>query len=217
MRADKQKRHDELCQIIQELTAKENQLFDGKKWVLKSRTEWAALLGVSPPTITELSKIPPLEKLVKLVENEHGKQVKGMALRVMQEGEKPTKEAADLARIMQYQFVNKTGKNVTRREFGLLNGLAKNWPDGYQVAIFKHVISDKGWTSFMAALDLHNVVVAGIEGKTGPNKKFYRYPSIGVIMGRIDEGHNWKVAADTYKTDMQAGMNDPDYPFYFHL
>ncbi len=211
MRKDKRKRHDLFCTIIQKLVETEGQEFDGKTWVLRSRKEWADLVGVALPTITSLSNIPPIEKLVKLVDNSKGLPVKAMALRIMRDGDKQTKSVRDLARVMQHLYNEKTGQKITREQFGMLNGLAKDWPEGYQIEIFKHVISTDGWCSYMAALSLHIDLLTEAEGEKGHTKRYYRFPSIPVLR------KYWQVAADAYKSDMQQKGSDPAFPYYHNL
>ncbi|MCD9146727.1 hypothetical protein [Pseudophaeobacter flagellatus] len=212
MRKDKQARHDQLCQLIGDLTAKECQMCNGHKWALRSRNEWAAMLGVSPPTLTELTNIAPIQKMVTMgVDDETGKPVKVMALRV---GEPPTLDTRDMANIMAKAFRKQTGRPVSQGEWGMLNGLAEDLPDGYQIDIFRYVITTDGWHNFTAiyAVEIqHMISEAKEKGEpTAVFKRYYRHSSIRVL--RLF----WMFAADAYKAAMQEKKNfsDPEYPYF---
>lgn len=204
----KAERHKLLSSVVSDLLPIEGQENVGRIWVVKSRNEWADLLGVSPPTITNHYKIPPLEGTVFLVENEQGKRVKGLALRLLQPGERPLQDFRDNARIMEALFKKFTEHRVTKAQWGMLNGLAGEWPDGHQIDIFKHLLSTEGWISFMAALDQHIAVQNETEAKEY-EKRFYRFSSINVMRAFP------KVAADVYKSDMQQKGKDPAFPYYY--
>lgn len=190
MRADKQARHDQLCQTVENRMEPEGQELHAKMWVLKSRAEWAALIGVSLPTLTELSKIPPLEKLVTIKD---GKKV--MGLRVMVPGEKPTQTHRDLANIMGSMFKKQTSNRVPRKQWGMLNGLAEIWPEGYQTKIFKWVISEDGWKYFNNFLKLHQGTINEELGKEQEKIRYYRHVSIPILRRYP------YVASDIYKEE----------------
>lgn len=212
LRKDKQKRHDRLCTLIQELVKTEGQVLHGYTWALRSRNAWADLVEVSPPTLTDLTNHPPIQKLVTMgYDDETGRAVKVTALRV---GEAPKFSTRDMANIMGKAFTKQTGKKVSKQEWGMLNGMAENFPEGYQIDIFKHAITPDGWHGFMAicSVEVRQMIdEAKEQGQTSSAfKRYYRYPSIRVLR------RFWEFAADAYKTAMfqKKGCADPDYPYF---
>lgn len=204
MRADAKERHTKLCALIQKEVKREGQEFEGHVWAILPLSVWADMLGVtSAKTVSRLIRHEPIQFTNTMVEG-----VPAVLLRVGKKGKQSPRE---LANIMATLWKKQTGaEEVSKHLWGMMCGLAENWPEGYQIAIFKHVITPHGWHSFMAALSLHIAIQQEAEGDTVIVKRYFNHPSVSVLR------RFWQVAADAYKSDMQVKSmkNDPDYSFF---
>lgn len=206
MRADAKERHTKLCALIQDVVATDGQEFEGNVYAILPLSVWADQLGVSTKTVSRLIRYEPIQFTKTMVE--------GVPATLLRVGKKGKQSPRELANIMATLFKKHTGaEKVSRTQWGMLHGLAEEWPEGYQVAIFKHMITEKGWRSFMAALALYVAVQQEAEGNTSLFKRYYDKPTISVLR------RFWQVAADAYKTDIQGQnmKNDPDYDWFIDL
>ncbi|WP_197917984.1 hypothetical protein [Thiosulfatihalobacter marinus] len=184
----------------------DGQEFEGNKWAILPLSDWAEQLGVTTKTVSRLIRHEPIQFTKTMVE--------GVPATLLRVGKKGKQSPRELANIMATLFKKHTGADkVSRVQWGMLHGLAEEWPEGYQIAIFKHMITPQGWRSFMAALSLYVHVQQEAEGNTSLFKRYYDKPTISVLR------RFWQVAADAYKTDMQGkGMkHDPDYDWFIDL
>ena len=200
MRTDKAGRLKLLCDLISQTIETDGQEANGFIWAVRSRQDWASLMGVEPRTIAALITLPPIVRLSTMAED-GGQPRRAVALRIGQPGEvaKPLtadQSAATLAKEMGKLFRAKTGKAVTPKEFGMLRGLAGVWPDGWQVQVFRFALSD--WPSTMAAVKLAEALLHDDPDHQG---RFYRFPSISV-MRRFAS-----TVADAFLTDHQTKVN----------
>ncbi len=201
MRKDAQERHTKLCTLIQESVETEGQEFEGNKWAVMPRAVWAKMLGVDKKTISRLIKHPPIQTWDTQVEGD-----RCILLRV---GEPGKKSPRHMANIMAKMYLKKTGRMRTNHEFGMLVGLAEEWPEGYQVAIFKNMLDD--WNGFVHMLAVHVEQEIDIKGNTDREQKFFKYVSISTLR----KFH--LVAQDAYKTHMQgvSGCVEPEYDYHY--
>ena len=206
MRADKQVRHDRLCDLIRKTIADHGQDHHGYLWAVRPMADWADMLDADKKTVERLCAVKPIQRLRTRVGG-----VSAVLLRIeAPDGDKALekKRRLDLARMMEKLFVAKTGHKPKPADFGGLNGLAEVWPEGFQVEIFKHVLAD--WDHFMAGAKLHSAVYKDANGVPDPLKDlFYKFP----IIWPISRYH--MVAADSYLAHLQkpGGLPIPPYPY----
>lgn len=105
-----------------------------------------------------------------------------------------------MAKTLRNVWVEATGNPIANTDFGLLVGLAKDWPNGFEIELLKFVLAE--WQQFMSAvkcwIDIENIN-ADVEGKPPElYKRYYRYPSILVIR------RFWEPAIEAYETHLQA-------------
>lgn len=111
----------------------------------------------------------------------------------------------------------KTRLHETPKEFGLLLGLAKDWPDGAQVDMFKLIIQPNNWTMFMTGVKIvhSNQRRANKEALekdptakvTDPRSIFFDFPHLPTLR------KYWKVAIDVLETHYQATQKTPPPAF----
>lgn len=213
MKSDAQARHDKLCYRILARMEAEGQERNGYRWALFTRQELAEALDVDAKTISRLIQVPPIQCFVTAKEDATGKWRRVLALRVAEVGEPPAQpNPRDIANIMRNLFVAKTGRAPGKDEYGCLIGLAKEWPEGHQVAIFKDVLAE--WGSYMAAIKNRiDFETEALEVK-GLRSRYYRFPTITLL-------RRWPhVVADAYLTRWQMQHNGkpnvPPQPFAYH-
>jgi len=120
MRADKLERHKRLCELIEQTIAEavaqgEECEFEGHHWAIRPQPEWAAMLGVSMDTITDLIKEPPIRRTYTQVDGK-----RAVLLRV---GEPVPLTAREIANIMKARFRKATGQDPETKCWGMLKGL----------------------------------------------------------------------------------------------
>ena len=207
-RRDKAERHKRLCDLIQATVDTEGQEDDGQTWAVKPLTEWAELLGVSTKTVSRLIREPPIQMMDTAAElPDSGGSIGGrkrvIALRIGLPAPLPNKEHKLVANIMGKFFRERTGHPVKSEAYGCLIGLAKEWPAGYQVAIFKDCLTD--WGLFMAGVKLRQEVEGG-------KALYLTYASIKML-------RRWPhVAADCYLSHLQekGEGSSAKLPFPYH-
>ncbi|MCV2880366.1 hypothetical protein OE699_16155 [Sedimentimonas flavescens] len=170
MRKDKQQRHEELCALIKETVAECPKEFEGHTWAIRPQADWCELLGVSDRTLRDLTKIPPICTTTTHVEGR-----KAVLLRL---GTPEAKTDRHIANIMANIFAEKTGRRPAGRSYGMLRGLAQNWPEGAQLAIFRCVLNE--WSMFMAGVQLE--IGRMIQEGEGGEHRRYKFPSISVML-----------------------------------
>jgi hypothetical protein len=199
-RKDAQERHTALCNQIKAEVKEDGQEFEGHVWAVLPMATWADLLGTSTKTVQRLIKIPPIQTTTTMVE--------GKRATLLRVGKKAELTHREMANLMAARFRSQTGtKKVDRRHWGMLYGLAKDLPAGYQVDIFKHVITPYGWASFMANVGIYIHFHQEVNGDKTLHKRHLKKPSISVLR-RFPT-----VAADSYKTDMQP-EKETEYDFF---
>jgi hypothetical protein len=213
LRSDKQERHDRLCDLIRNTIAEDGREKDDYLWAVRSMDDWANMLGADKKTVERLCAEKPIQRLRTRVGG-----VSAVLLRIEAPGGDKGLEKQRLkllARQMEKLFLakisTKDGEKLLRvpeNQFGQLNGLAERWPDGFQIAIMKHVLAD--WPHFMAGAKLHSAVYEDAHGIPDLLKNlFFTFPIIWPI---------WKyhaVAADSYLMHLQkqGGLPVPPYPY----
>ena len=156
--------------LVEDIIAHDPFEFEGHVWARRSQAEWAEMSGRSVASIRRwIGEAPFVRERIAIDE----KQV--TLLRV---GEAGPKSPRHVANIMAKQFNTKTGRRPSDRDFGCLVGLAQEWPDDLQPAIFNAVLN--GWDTFAAVAwaDLENQ-----EDQGGPavTKRYFKFPSITFI------------------------------------
>lgn len=189
LRKDKRERHEKLCKLITESIETDGQEFDGHVWAVRYQEDWADMLGVNVRTLRRLIKAPPIQSTVTSVE--------GVRATLLRLGEPGPPTPRTIAQTMARAFRTKTGQRVNPGQFGMLVGLAKEWPDGHQLAIFKYIISNEGWEWFMVGVGLE-IALLKAEGHADLKKMFFKYPHIPTL--RRFEG----VAYETWKMHLQG-------------
>jgi hypothetical protein len=191
MRLDKKTRHERLCilvkETISEILASGNECdFEGFQWAVRPLADWAELLDVSVDTVTDLIKIPPIQRTYTQVEGK-----RAVLLRVGDPGPLTDRE---IANFMKKRFRAATGRNPTPKHWAMLKGLASKWPDGAQVQIFQTVLEE--WPTFIAGVKFE--IDEMIESGAPAQHAWHKYPSISVML------RFHKIAIDLYIMKLQA-------------
>jgi hypothetical protein len=176
-----------LRDLVIELMQTNPVIHDGLVWAAQPIGSYAETLKLSERHTTRLIKKLPLRRLVIKREG-----TKVMHLRW---GGEQRHAADDLARIMRNVW-KKAGKpKPTPKEYGMLIGLARDWPYPYAPDLFKTVIDN--WSVYMSGVKIHIELgkQSGDDYEKDPAKfhqRFLKYPSISVIR------RFWTVAPETY-------------------
>ena len=170
MRSDKQKKHAAFVDLIHEVAAagqvSSSMDFEGFIWAAMSQSIWCEGLGISDRTLRELAKHPPIVK-TKTVTGY------GTPMVLYRIGTEPHQSHRHVANIMGRYFRKKYARpRLEPRAYGCLIGLAEEWPQGVQIAIFKTVLSN--WSEFMAGVKF-------MEPGTPHAINFYQFPVIALI------------------------------------
>lgn len=175
MRADKLERHKRLCELIEQTIVEavaqgEECEFEGHHWAIRPQPEWAAMLGVSVDTITDLIKEPPIRRTYT--------QVDGKRAALLRVGEPAPLTAREVANIMKARFRKATGQEPEPKCWGMLKGLASKWPEGAQVDIFQTVLDE--WPAFKArvAMAVNEMLANGEDA----HHAWHDFPSISVML-----------------------------------
>ena len=133
--------HGALCSLIE--AAQTESPFDhhGEVWAQPlSQEAWCKVGGFALRTFQEILKYPPIRR--------YRCKLDGRVTTLLRIGEPGAEANRDCANAMKRFYMTKTGEAKIRKDqFGMLHGLAQNFPDGYQHAIFKHTLFR--WSVFM--------------------------------------------------------------------
>jgi hypothetical protein len=153
----------------------------GMQWAAFRQEPLAAALGVAVKTVERWTKEPPFQREIANVDGETR-----TLLRVLGDGEAPTKTPQYVANIMRKVWAEKVGTKLDARQHGCLIALAEEWPESHQVAIFTTILND--WPGFMAATkhamevaaDKLGVDLADVTGDDGEPYalRFFNFPTI---------------------------------------
>lgn len=110
--------------------------YDGAVWVAAPQDDWAAELGCSTRTFRSVVSKPPFDTARTVIN--------GKTVCLVRIGEPRPKTPRHLANIMAKMFRAKTGKVVSRHNFGCLVGCAELWPADCAIEIFKCVLANWG-------------------------------------------------------------------------
>jgi hypothetical protein len=149
---------------------------EGFVWAKRSQLWYAEQLGVSERQVRRLVKeIPLCQSTVKL---------DGHVITLLRVGNLAEKSPEAVARIMSQLWQKKVGRRPTPHEFGLLVGLAKDWPPELALDFLVTLIDN--WPIFMQAVKLHVDLAKTFGDFHEPDpdafySRFLSFPSISVI------------------------------------
>lgn len=128
----------ELIRAAQDVSPFEHQ---GEIWAQPlSQGAWCKAGDFALRTFQELIKVPPIRR--------YRCKVEGRVTTLLRIGDPGTEAHRECANAMKRFYMAKTSEAKIRGDqFGMLHGLAQNFPDGYQLAIFKHTLFR--WSAFM--------------------------------------------------------------------
>jgi hypothetical protein len=221
LRADKAARHSQLCELIRLAIEQDGQEAEGRTWAIKSKADWAELVGVSLRTIHTLIQIPPIQFLDTAAEISDASQTHGdgqgmassslgsasrmkrvIALRIDAIAPGKVKPPKHLANIMANIFEDATKRRPDRNAYGCLIGLAESLPEGFQVDVFRAVLRD--WSGFMGLVKTAHHLET--DGNPIVNR-FYDHPVIPLIRKYHMQ------ASDSYLYDFQEKHPSKPLPF----
>ncbi|MFT4095749.1 MAG: hypothetical protein QM651_01410 [Rhodoblastus sp.] len=145
LKSDIDERKAKLAKIIGDLIASEPIERGGLKWAAVHQDELAKHLGVDRRTLHRWTNARPFQREI----GRAGEHPRATLLRLLADGETPTQSPETLANIMRKIWEAKVGTALNGKQHGCLIGLAKEWPDGHQLEIFKCVLND--WKRFVVA------------------------------------------------------------------
>jgi len=131
-----------LVELVTQRVAENPHERGGKAWGVFRQDALAKALSTSERTIYTWTGKPPFQREVARIDGETR-----TLLRLLAEGETATKTPQYVANLMRKVWAEKVGTKLDSRQHGCLIGLAKVWPEGHQLAIFKAVLND--WPGFM--------------------------------------------------------------------
>lgn len=177
----------QLRDLVVQIMADAPHIYDNKAWAAQPIACYAEALQVSERHVHRIIEAMPLRKLTI--------RVNGKRTTLMRWGGVQQLAADDLARILRSLWIKAEKPEPTRNQYGLLLGLARDWPYPYAPDLFKTVIDN--WSVFMGGVKLY--IDMAKEGgdfyEKNPSKfhqRFLSYPSLPVIR------RFWPVAAATY-------------------
>lgn len=183
-----------LQKLVEGCIASEPYLCDGIPWAARPLEWYCDQLKISVATLRRIISKPPFERERVQYGGTGGKMT--TLLRV---GEPDPNRPRRVARVLERIWLDVANKKPVPQEFGLLTGLAKDLPAGFQAKIFKFALED--WSLFMSAVSYVITMEnneAEISGTPLPfEKKFFNYPSISVTR------RFWRAAIDNYETHLQ--------------
>lgn len=179
--------HAQLRDLVVQIIENAPLIYDKKAWASCSIANYADALHISERHAHRVIAAIPLRKLTIRIE--------GKKTTLLRWGGEQQLATDDLARIMRAIWVKSGKPEPTPQQYGLLLGLARDWPYPYAPDLFKTVIDN--WSVFMGGVKLH--IDMAKEGgdfyEDNPGKyyqRYLRYPSISVIR------RFWPVAAAAY-------------------
>lgn len=162
LRSDAMARHAALCRWIEEEVKSAPSHFDGHSWAGPVLQSWLAhRFGITPRTLRSLAKVPPVVSVAR----GRGRN-KATYYRL---GELDPVDPAKRANIKTANVLSKHWRAhrgeamTTHRDYGLLFGLVEAWPEGWQVRIFAHVLTN--WSAFCAMAKLEIAAAQAYAGQ----------------------------------------------------
>lgn len=173
--------------LVLEVMTDDPVIYDGNAWAARPMAWYAEALQM---TDRHVQRLTDAVRLRKLTIRHNGKKTT-----LLRWGKEQRHASDDLARIMQVVWKKKGKAKPTPKEYGMLLGLARDWPYPYAPDLFKTVIDN--WSVFMGGVKVY--IDMAKEGgdfyEKNPGKfhqRYLRYPSIPVIR------RFWRVAPETY-------------------
>lgn len=167
---------DQFMVLVGELIATDPFMREEHPWAARPQVWWADRLGVSTKQVQRISRAAPVRFLTVLIGD--------TKMTVYRPGSMTDKTPEDYARIMSKMWFKASGRRATGKEFGLLVGLAKDWPPGRSPFLFNLVL--KNWPMFCSGMKQE--IDLGLDGEhwlyKDPAKfehRYLRYPSIATI------------------------------------
>lgn len=156
----------------------------GVTWMPADQEVLARHLGVSVKTLYRWTAELPFQREAAAVYG-HGKV---SLFRVVVAGEKPVRTPQHVANIMRNIWAEKVGTPITPHQHGCLIGLAKTWPEGSQLDIFKHVLNH--WSDYMGTVkhfmrliaEASETPLTTAKDNTTFYNRYFRYPTITVML-----------------------------------
>lgn len=193
-----QARIDQFMELVTELIATDPFMREGHPWAARPQAWWAERIGVSTKQVQRISLAAPVRINLPLVD--------GTKMAVYRPGSMADKTPEDYGRIMSKMWLKGSERQTTKKEFGLLVGLAKDWPQGKAPYLFDLVLSN--WGAFCAGA--HTEIYCGMHGqpaeqfKAPPEafeERHWTYPNIAFIR------RFWWVALEMLNYDGKATDN----------
>ena len=149
--------HGELCALIAEAQVASPHEHVGQIWAKPvSLQAWCEIGGFALRTLKELIKYPPIRR--------YQCNLPGGKVTLLRVGDPGPEQDKVLAKQIAAYFLAATKEEtVSRNEFGMLCGLAHDWPDGWQVEIFKHAIIH--WPDFMDVVKVEVEIALEVLGR----------------------------------------------------
>lgn len=193
MRKDKQERLDRFADLVAETIKAGDPLsvmvFEGATWAAMPQPRWCEKLKITDRTLRDLAKCPPIVS-TKTVNDT------STPIVLYRLGSTPHLSARHTANIMASLFRKKYDleERISRRDWGCLVNLARIWPEGVQVEIFRTLLADLD--AFMAA-------VKAADPDCPHSIRYYNWLSIALVRKYHD------VALDVYIGAVQAKGQKP--------
>ena len=152
-----QANHARLCELIRAAQVASPHEHVGQIWAKPiSLQAWCDIGGFALRTLKELIKYPPIRR--------YQCNLPGGKVTLLRVGDPGPEQDKVLAKQMAAYFLAATKEEtVSRNEFGMLCGLAHDWPDGWQVEIFKHAIIH--WPDFMDDVKVEVEIALAVLGR----------------------------------------------------
>ncbi|WP_037228339.1 hypothetical protein [Roseobacter sp. GAI101] len=178
---------------------------EGRTWADLPAEKIAASLAISPDHARRLYRGSPFRHVIKMR--------KGKKTTLIRIGLASDLTHEDQARMMAKFWRNATGRNVDKKQFGLLVGIAKECPPALAFDIFRTIVSN--WSPFMACVKVAQFIGQHDGDAYDQNKenfytRFLRFPSISLFRRFT------YVALDYYSMAVQGQLSETKCPDLCH-
>lgn len=162
-----------LAKMIQEAIAAEPFMRGGYAWAAIPQPVLADAIGVTERTIYDWTGKPPYQREQAMRDG-----LKVAIVRMLADGEAPARTPEHVANIMRQiwqEEVPAPHNRLTPRQHGCLVWLARLWPEGSRIKIFRHCV--RHWQDFVTAGKHILECEADLKGEE-PHKLFFVHPNI---------------------------------------
>ncbi|WP_299376008.1 hypothetical protein [uncultured Tateyamaria sp.] len=144
LRSDAKRTHEILCGLIRQTISDVPHKADTTQWTQPmTLSQWGEVLGVHERTVRRMIRVDPIRYDVRRIDGQN------VTLLRLDDGspDTPRTVAKRMVKVWEGRYPDYP---VKPKVFGMLVGMAKEWPPGLQVDVFAFAL--KNWTAFNSAM-----------------------------------------------------------------